>query len=173
MQRTFVDLKGVSEESWISPRVGAGVSPAEGQWLRAAYIESAEPVLSQTLSPIATVGLIPNDLPAGGQTETLALRWDAEWTPHFFTSVEYQRQSAHDLSVPILNTVENFEHRQGAYRLGRGDRQSVARLRHRCLRHGGRRARRKSGRTRASGSRCPSFPTGSPGPGSPSCTRAA
>lgn len=109
VHRTFLDVQYAQPEIWLSPRFGIGVSPIEGQWLRAAYIEGAEPFLGYTLAPVTTVGLIANDLPASGPTQTLALRWDAEWTPHFFTAVEYQRQTSHDLTVPIINTLDSFD----------------------------------------------------------------
>lgn len=109
VHRTFLDVQFAKPESWVSPRFGIGVSPLEGQWLRAAYIETAEPFLGYSLAPATTVGLIPNDFPASGPMQTLALRWDAEWTPRFFTSVEYQRQTSRNVSVPIINTLNNFD----------------------------------------------------------------
>jgi len=108
IHRTFLDLKDAAPDVWASPRFGLGVSPLEGQWLRAAYIENADTFLSYTLAPTTTVGLIPNDAPASGPTKSLVLRWDAEWTPRIFTALEYQRQTLKDLSVPIINTVDSF-----------------------------------------------------------------
>ncbi|WP_262030670.1 FecR domain-containing protein [Microvirga sp. Mcv34] len=108
IHRTFLDVKNADPDVWVSPRFGVGVSPLEGQWLRAAYIENADTYLSYSLAPTTTVGLIPNDTPASGPTKSIVLRWDAEWTPHIFTALEYQRQTLSDLSVPRINTLESF-----------------------------------------------------------------
>lgn len=109
VHRTFLDVKYAKPDVWISPRFGIGVSPLEGQWLRAAYVENADTFLSYSLGPATTVGLIPNDTPATGPTKSLILRWDAEWTPHVFTALEYQRQTLNDLNVPTINSRESIE----------------------------------------------------------------
>ncbi len=109
IHRTFLDVQYDKPDIHLSPRFGIGVSPLEGHWLRAAYIENAESYLSYSLGPTTTVGLIPNDAPASGPTKSLVLRWDAEWTPQIFTAVEYQRQRLNDLDVPIINTRSSFE----------------------------------------------------------------
>jgi len=109
IHRTFLDVKNADPDVWGSPRFGIGVSPLEGQWLRAAYIENADTYLSYSLAPTTTVGLIPNDTPASGPTKSLVLRWDAEWTPRVFTALEYQRQTLNDLNVPRINTLTSFE----------------------------------------------------------------
>jgi tetratricopeptide (TPR) repeat protein len=111
LQHNVVDLgAGSDADHDVNPRVGFGVSPFEGQWLRAAYRKDSALPVSFTLAPITTAGLVPNELPValGGRWQTLALRWDAEWTPRFFTSVEYQRQEARALNVPIVNTLDTF-----------------------------------------------------------------
>jgi tetratricopeptide (TPR) repeat protein len=99
------------ESSRFDPRVGAAFSPVEGHWLRAAYRYDTEFPLGLTLSPVTTVGLIPNPVPTNGssRTETLALRWDAEWSPQVFTAVEYQRQDVRGLDLPILNTLASLD----------------------------------------------------------------
>jgi hypothetical protein len=109
IHRTFLDVKNASPDIWVSPRFGIGVSPLEGHWLRAAYIENADTYLSYSLAPTTTVGLIPNDTPASGPTKSLVLRWDAEWTPHVFTALEYQRQTLNDLNVPRINTLTSLD----------------------------------------------------------------
>jgi hypothetical protein len=108
----FVDIESRRRDSTdtVAPRIGIGVSPFDGQWLRAAYRRDGVMPLSFTLSPVTTVGLVPNNLPVslGGRTDTIALRWDAEWTPHFFTAVEYQRQDVHNLDIPIANSFDSI-----------------------------------------------------------------
>jgi tetratricopeptide (TPR) repeat protein len=110
IERSTVDIESQQDENAVSPRLGIGVSPFEGQWLRAAYREDAVLPLAFTLSPITTVGLVPNRLPLalGGRMETLALRWDAEWTPYVFTAVEYQRQDVEALTLPVPSTFESI-----------------------------------------------------------------
>lgn len=110
IERTSVDVESRPEDIQVSPRVGVGVSPFEGHWLRAAYRRDGSLPLGFTLGPVSTVGLVPNVLPIslGGRLDTLALRWDAEWSPHFFTAVEYQRQDAHNLDIPMANTFESL-----------------------------------------------------------------
>jgi hypothetical protein len=109
IHRTFLDVKNARPDVWVAPRFGIGVSPLEGQWLRAAYVENADTYLSYSLGPATTVGLIPNDTPASGPTKSLILRWDAEWTPHVFTALEYQRQTLNDLNIPRINTLSSIE----------------------------------------------------------------
>jgi tetratricopeptide (TPR) repeat protein len=109
IHRTFLDVKDSRPDVQVSPRFGIGVSPLEGQWLRAAYVENADSYLTYSLGPTTTVGLIPNDAPATGPTKSLILRWDAEWTPHVFTAVEYQRQTLNDLNIPRINTLSSIE----------------------------------------------------------------
>jgi tetratricopeptide (TPR) repeat protein len=108
IQRNFVDIEGQPSEASVAPRAGFGFSPMEGQWLRAAYRRDTITPLSFTLSPITTVGLLPYSLPVAidGRTDTLALRWDAEWSARFFTAVEYQRQTARDLEIPVPGLLD-------------------------------------------------------------------
>ena len=108
VQRTAVDVDTQPSDDTVAPRIGIGVSPFEGHWLRAAYRQDGEVPLAFTLAPVTTVGLVPHDLPnsLGGRVDTLALRWDAEWSPHLFTALEYQRQDARNLDIPISNTFD-------------------------------------------------------------------
>lgn len=110
VQRSFVDIEGQRSDALVSPRVGVAVAPLEGHWLRAAYRQDGVLPLAFTLSPITTVGLVPNALPLAlsGRMDTLALRWDAEWTPHVFTAVEYQRQDMRSLDLPLSNTFDTL-----------------------------------------------------------------
>ncbi|MBF9232920.1 FecR domain-containing protein [Microvirga alba] len=111
----FVDIESRPSENSIAPRIGIGVSPLDGQWLRAAYRRDGLLPLNFTLSPVTTVGLVPNNLPIslGGRTDTMALRWDAEWSPHVFTAVEYQRQDVRGLDIPVVNTFDSIAIEKG------------------------------------------------------------
>ncbi|MEJ1935197.1 TonB-dependent receptor, partial [Nostoc sp. NIES-2111] len=103
--------RGGETEQHLDPRIGIAVSPMEGQWLRAMWRQDSELVSgSFTMAPIATVGLIPNTLPVtiGSRTETAAVRWDAEWTSHLFTAVDYQHQKIDGLSIGIPDTLDSL-----------------------------------------------------------------
>jgi tetratricopeptide (TPR) repeat protein len=110
VEHTSLSIETLPTDNHASPRVGVGLSPFEGQWLRAAYRTDTVQALPLTLAPITTVGLIPNALPValGGRTDTLALRWDAEWTPNLFTAVEYQRQDVRNLEIPIAESYDKL-----------------------------------------------------------------
>ncbi|MGO4706752.1 FecR domain-containing protein [Microvirga sp. 2MCAF38] len=110
IQRTVFDAKASPSDVTVAPRVGFGFSPFEGQWLRASYQRDGNLPLIFTLAPLTTVGLTPNALPIslGGRTETATVRWDAEWSPHIFTAVEYQRQDARNLDLPISDTLQSL-----------------------------------------------------------------
>ncbi|SCY20638.1 FecR domain-containing protein [Microvirga guangxiensis] len=109
IHRTTLDTD-FGDDSMVSPRAGIGIAPFEGHWLRAAYRRDGLMPLAYTLSPVTTVGLVPNTLPLalGAEVDTLALRWDAEWSPYFFTAVEYQRQNADNLDIGVPNTFDSI-----------------------------------------------------------------
>lgn len=108
------DFDQLGSKTYVDPRVGVAFSPLDGHWLRAAWRRDAGLPAGFTLSPITTAGLLPNQLPVelGGSTETLALRWDAEWTRNIFTSVEYQSQQATQLRFALPDTLDRFDLRK-------------------------------------------------------------
>ncbi|MGF9756205.1 FecR domain-containing protein [Microvirga sp. 0TCS3.31] len=110
IERSTVKVEDQPADDAVSPRVGIGISPFEGQWLRAAYRQDTASPIPFTLAPVTTVSLVPNALPTqlGGETKTLALRWDAEWSPYVFTSVEYQRQDTENLNLPIAYSFDDI-----------------------------------------------------------------
>jgi hypothetical protein len=75
-------------------QAGIAIEPAEGQWFRGAYVRETSFPTPFTLAPARVAGLAPSaaPVPAGGRIESGIIRWDAEWTPHFFTAIEYQHQ---------------------------------------------------------------------------------
>lgn len=111
LEAARLDTSNTSAETRLNPRVGVGVAPVDGQWLRAAWRRDTELPSGFSLAPVATLGLVPNSLPLvlAGRKETAALRYDAEWTSQIFTSVEYQRQRASGLSVGVPDTFETFD----------------------------------------------------------------
>lgn len=92
-----------SDVARIEPRVGLAWSPADGQWLRVGAMRSSMDLTTPTLSPIGIVGIQPNAVSVGteGYVDTYAFRWDAEWTPNFFTVLQYQHQEMDDARIPI------------------------------------------------------------------------
>ncbi len=99
----------------LDPRVGLAWSPTEGQWLRAGFIRNSVDISTPTLSPIGIVGLQPNQISTEteGYTDTLAMRWDAEWTPDFFTAVEFQHQDIKDPQITIPLSAIPFTTSEG------------------------------------------------------------
>jgi len=75
-------------------QAGIAIEPTEGQWFRAAYVRETSFPTPFSLAPARVAGLVPNaaPVPAGGRIESGIARWDAEWSAHFFTAVEYQLQ---------------------------------------------------------------------------------
>ncbi|MFC1456164.1 FecR domain-containing protein [Microvirga arabica] len=111
IERSTLEIEDGPDDDAVSPRLGIGISPFEGQWLRAVYRQDVVQPIAFTLAPVTTVSLVPNALPTslGAETKTLALRWDAEWSPYVFTSVEYQRQDATNLSLPLPYTFDSID----------------------------------------------------------------
>lgn len=97
-----------SDVARIEPRIGLAWEPVDGQWLRAGFMRSSIDLNTPTLSPVGIVGIQPNAISVGteGYIDTYALRWDAEWTPNFFTALQYQHQQMDDprLSIPLIST---------------------------------------------------------------------
>ncbi len=94
----------------IEPRAGIAWSPFEGQWLRAAYMRQSYDFGAPTLAPVGMVGIQPNQfgLNFDGYADTLAFRWDAQWTDRLFTAVDYQHQELHDLSIAYPGAAPIF-----------------------------------------------------------------
>jgi tetratricopeptide (TPR) repeat protein len=97
----------ISSVARIEPRIGLAWQPVDGQWLRAGFMRSSIDLNTPTLSPIGIVGLQPNAISVGteGYVDTYALRWDAEWTPDFFTALQYQHQEMDDprIAIPLIS----------------------------------------------------------------------
>lgn len=94
----------------IDYRFGIAWAPNDNHWLRAYYRQDTQFVSDFTLAPITTVGLSPMELPLffSGQTETTAVRWDAEWNERFFTAIEYQHQRFHGLTLAPEDFMTTF-----------------------------------------------------------------
>lgn len=112
----------------IDPRAGIAYSPSDGQWLRAAYIGQSYDFDVNTLAPVSTVGLQANQtgLAINGDTDTIAARWDSEWTDWLFTAVDFQHQDLENfaISYPTLWVAPIFGDTVGLED-GRIDRASV------------------------------------------------
>jgi len=99
--------EGTVEVQRFEPRAGFAWDFMPGHSLRIGYLRETEAANNTTLAPIGIVGLQSNQTPLaiGGYSDTIAARWDAEWTNRFFTSVDYQHQSMHDLLIPIPGSI--------------------------------------------------------------------
>ena len=104
----------------LEPRVGVAWAPSDQHWLRAAYSRQSLFVNTPTLSPVGVLGLQPNEISTGldGYVDTVALRWDAEWTQDFFTSAEFQHQEIEEPRIAIPLSAAPFSASEG--RIDRG-----------------------------------------------------
>ncbi|KQS71434.1 hypothetical protein ASG39_21600 [Rhizobium sp. Leaf371] len=97
----------------LEPRAGLAWEALDGQWLRLGYLREGFPQSTPTLAPVGVVALQSNQLPLSieGYADTLAARWDAQWTDRIFTAVDYQHQSvrnfliADPLSLPSADLI--------------------------------------------------------------------
>src|SRR5262249_22017417 len=87
---TLLEGDGISIDRF-EPKLGIAWAPSDGQWLRAGFMRESAGFGTPTLSPVGVVGLQSNQVPLGlnGYSDTFIARWDAEWTSHLFTSVDY------------------------------------------------------------------------------------
>ena len=100
-------LEDAPEETVLAPRVGIAWAPRDGHWLRAGYLRQRPALESDTLAPIGLLGLDPIEMPSDtGQVDTTLARWDAQWTPRFFTAIEYQHQAIDDLSITFARGLD-------------------------------------------------------------------
>ncbi len=85
---------GTNEDSGIFFNVGAAYEPVQGQWLRGTISRQTADERPFSFAPIAAIGLKPLIAPVEQNARILSYmaRWDAEWTPRLFTSVQYQKQ---------------------------------------------------------------------------------
>lgn len=85
-------------------RLAAAVEPAPGQWIRLATLRETQTIFPFTFRPVNVIGLKGNKFPAQNiyRTRSHILRWDAQWSRHFFSVVELQdqRHDGVDYSVP-------------------------------------------------------------------------
>ncbi|MBW8446195.1 MAG: FecR domain-containing protein [Arenimonas sp.] len=116
---TFLDGED-DDVARLEPRVGIAWAPSDRHWLRAAYSRQSLSVNTPTLSPVGVLGLQPNEISTGldGYVDTVALRWDAEWTQDFFTSAEFQHQQIDEPRIAIPLAAAPFSASEG--RIDRG-----------------------------------------------------
>jgi len=104
------ELNGAGDDSDVDLSIGAGFAPVEGQWLRAAYVRASNIALPFSMAPTAVAGLRQGDapVPTGTRSEAIIARWEAEWSAHLFTAIEWQHQTFAALSFDKANFVEPF-----------------------------------------------------------------
>jgi tetratricopeptide (TPR) repeat protein len=100
---TTVDGDVEDEGFRLEPRIGAAWSVFDGHWLRAAAMRDTRVPGIALLAPTDVLGLEPMVAPLDtlGQVDTVALRWDAEWSERLFTALEYNHQRMDDVSVEV------------------------------------------------------------------------
>ncbi len=103
---TESDITG-ENSTRLDPRVGIAVAPFDGHWLRVAWRSETQGVDTFTLAPVATVGLMGNLVPidTGGRSQGLIARWDAQWTPRVFSTLEYQGRSVDGLEQTVPDSI--------------------------------------------------------------------
>lgn len=114
LRRTISDRRDPADPDFLPPetreafdyQVGAAIEPVVGQWFRAAAISRTTTDQDFTFAPIAAVGLRGTITPAaeGARVSSYVARWDAEWLPQLFTSVEVQHQDFEALSYKVPST---------------------------------------------------------------------
>jgi hypothetical protein len=112
---TFIDGDEI-DVARLEPHAGLAWAPVEGHWLRIGAMREGSSFLNATtLSPIGVLGLQSNQtsLAVDGYSDTYMARWDAEWTDHFFTSVDYQHQELHDLSIDVPTSLQTIDLSRG------------------------------------------------------------
>ena len=93
------------------PRLGLAWQPIGDQWLRLSWQDDRLTDADVTLAPVTVVGLYPDlgSFNATGTVKALIARWDAEWTPHLFTSLELQHQDLSDITIELPDTLARFQ----------------------------------------------------------------
>ena len=114
MFATYLDGSSLDEFN-PEPRVGLAWSPFEGHWLRAMYMKESSAINGATLAPVGVLGLQSNQAPldVGGTAQTFGARWDAEWSPYLFTSVDYQHQELKTLAIPVPLSLDQISLNEG------------------------------------------------------------
>ncbi|HEV7418001.1 MAG TPA: TonB-dependent receptor, partial [Tianweitania sediminis] len=103
------------DEERLEPRVGIAWAPLEGQYLRAGFLRESSVLSSTTLAPIGVVGLQSNQarLAPNGYMDTIATRWESQWTQRLFTAVDYQHQEFHNQTIGIPATADTISLSEG------------------------------------------------------------
>lgn len=107
---TRLDGDGISIDRF-EPKLGVAWAPADGHWLRAGFMRESAGFGTPTLSPVGVVGLQSVQVPLAlnGYSDTFIARWDAEWSSHFFTSVDYQHQDLSNISIVNPGLIDTLD----------------------------------------------------------------
>lgn len=100
------DREGSPPINRLDPRVGVAWQASASDWLRLAFREDLRPSGIFSLSPVATVGFLPQFayLDDDGKVASSIARWDREWSSHFFTALELRRQDIEHFSTSVPDT---------------------------------------------------------------------
>jgi Tfp pilus assembly protein PilF len=104
----------------IDPRIGIAWQPLPNHWLRAAAQREFILPFGETLAPVATVGLVATEdylsrpltspWQVGGEITDFQVRWDAEWSPYFYTFTKFEEQQVEDYfqTISLANILTTF-----------------------------------------------------------------
>lgn len=97
------DSEGSPPINRLDPRVGAAWQASARDWLRLAFREDLRTSGLYSLSPVATVGFMPQLAYLGddGKVASYIARWDREWSAYFFTAFELRRQDIENFSTSV------------------------------------------------------------------------
>jgi len=96
---------GPTDETTVDFKLSAAVEPRSGHWLRAAFARETSSEVAFTFGPTSPVGLRADYIPSNfaGQFDSAIARWESEWSPRVFSSLEYQHQDFDGLVASTPN----------------------------------------------------------------------
>lgn len=109
----FPDVRredGEDGDARLGPRVGLAWQPVPDHWLRAAWLDERRTGIGATLAPVTVLGLAgdPSLLVEDGRVRTAVGRWDAEWDPHLFSTLELRHQKLEDLEIGVPQSLGSY-----------------------------------------------------------------
>jgi tetratricopeptide (TPR) repeat protein len=109
------DREGSPPINRLDPRVGAAWQASARDWLRLAFREDLRTSGLYSLSPVATVGFMPQLAYLGddGKVASYIARWDREWSAYFFTAFELRRQDIENFSTSVPDSFMFYSTAKG------------------------------------------------------------
>jgi tetratricopeptide (TPR) repeat protein len=94
---------GDNNSTDVDWRIGVAAEPAPGHWFRMATLRETKTLFPFTFRPVNVLGLKGNTFPTDDvfRTRSHIVRWDAQWSRHFFTAIELQDQRHDGVSYTV------------------------------------------------------------------------